>query len=309
MVAILVLSASLLIWCTPNDAWVPFSGLYNPNLNYSRENFAGSWLVSVDMFISKKRIMRTINNIEGASFIMAGDGISDGFALMTRDYFDFQVIHLSSTTNNLEGSALLDALTRRMRHVVKELSKVTVAGNSSDSRLYLQTVAIIPFSSTASGVRPDDFQFSIRKLYMEATFWSIKRHITHIVVTVASKQDLDVVNALRLPIWLTVDLSEDLKGLSTRLLPKKSLIYVADRIHNVNQKRFSQDFKSGDDPWSTFKFVYYTEADQILHIRKQRDILDTLDTDLRLGHLSDEAKQMYMFALIPHRMQVRRSNL
>ena len=75
-----------------------FSGVYAPDTKRASEVYAGSWLASRDRFLKNKDRIERISFLEQGSFAIVGRGVT----AMTRDFFDFQVIHLSSTSNQIE---------------------------------------------------------------------------------------------------------------------------------------------------------------------------------------------------------------
>ena len=91
--------------------------------------------------------------------------------------------------------------------------------------------------------------------------------------------------SLNLPIWKFVDLSNlfwtanGTEIMSPRLLPKESLLYLHRHMMHA------RDFK-------VFRYVYYSECDQILHIRTPADVVNTID------FYNGE------YAVLPHRLQV-----
>ena len=196
----------------PNE--VSFSGLYRPDLTKGVEHYAGAWLVPKRRLLESLERVNKITYLEGATFSIVGYEHDERLTLMTRDFFDFQVIHLSSTTNQMPLTTttnFLNALSFRMYKTVQELKN---GANSSishhhsilphnerekhDKRAREKTIAVIPFCSlTASHdltetEEVERFQGNIRLHYFQATFWSTYKHFPHIIVTVSSKRDLDI---------------------------------------------------------------------------------------------------------------------
>lgn len=218
---------------------------------------------------------------------------------MTRDFLDFEVIHLSSTTNQfpqLEKASLQNELIYRMEKTV-ELLKVNNSATFShryrDKRILQQTVVVIPFSNSPASQTIRDpamklFTDKLRTLYLQATIWSVYRIFPNIVVTFGYKDQMEAIKALSLPIWKYVDLSEGLK--SRYMLPRDSLMYT---IRKLQLNTSSLSTLDEDRDWENINYVYYTEADHILHSRHLPNMYYALDRlDSRI-------------ALVPHRMQVR----
>jgi hypothetical protein len=229
---------------------------------------------------------------------------------MTRDYFDFQVQHLSSTTNQLPEETSLqfcNMLMKRMKRVVKGLESqsknITDKPFFRDGRLIDETVAIIPYSSKSASVtvvsalsamskdQVFEFQEIIRILYFQATFWSIRRYYPHIVVTISSAKDLATLKSLRLPYWKIIDLSRVFdqnaeprtKG-SVHGLPRESLLFVMKKLNGTVPSK---------DSWTDFNYVYFSEGDHVLQMRYASKLYNHLDSFEGLT------------ALAPHRLQVR----
>lgn len=106
-----------------------------------------------------------------------------------------------------------------------------------------------------------------------ATFWSLKRYGFEVVVSVHSKKQLDTLLALHLPVFRTLTLYN---------LTRKSEQPKLTLLHAVTAMRSDKD-------WQHFEFVYYTDGDQILHMRHLNIIYDTLLLDAS-------------FVLCPHRL-------
>lgn len=170
----------------------------------------------------------------------------------------------------------------------------------------------------------------IRISFFRATFYSLYRYFKHIVVFVASERDRKIVEQLGIPYWRLVDLASTLEQVPkdeyffhdsehkeprprNQLLPKFSLLYVLDKLNfrqeqgtreaaesEVDAKEEKQEEKLPwtptvllDPEWhSMFEFVYYTEGDQILHMRNHENIYSIVTN----------SNNRYCF--IPHRLQV-----
>jgi len=123
---------------------------------------------------------------------------------------------------------------------------------------------------------------NIRKYFFESTFWSVFRYIPNVCVFVASERDRNEVMEMRLPLWtgqpIQLEVPLDVKN-RTVLLPKMSL------EHSLKQMLI-------DPLWMPFQYVYYSEGDQILHLRHSTDLYNVID------------ESGGSFVLVPHRMQV-----
>ena len=222
---------------------------------------------------------------------------------MTRDYFDFMVEHQSSTTNNAPGNIeVTDILQKRMKRNVGSIHRKAVRkqeqGGLCDGRPCGdrgdRTVAIMVFStnSASDGGRSDEIQRDIRSYFFQTTFWSIYMHFSHIVIYVGSDKDHNILKEMKLPIYDSFDLTPKLEeqaklkwdgegvppAPTKQHLPKYSLLHTIDQlVHNST--------------WESFKYVYYTEGDLILHMRQPQHIFNMIDNS-----------ETYFLA-VPHRMQ------
>ena len=277
-----------------------FSGVYRPNIKLSREDFAGSWLVPVQRFIQAKEYLQMhATNIESACFAILNTGSQ--VSVMTRDYFDFEVIHLSSTTNVLPSgrNELLAELLFRMNQTVNALDASSVKIlikrykiNSASHRWRNQTIAVIAFTELSGSSSQSNFAAEIRRSFFKATFWSVYRRMPHILVATMTDREADVVRSFRLPVWMVVNVMQHLNPANImksdgHLLPQKSLLYVMNNIEANVTSSITNIYSA----WRNFKYIYYTEGDLILHMRNTRDLYDILD------------RTKENVALIPHRMQ------
>lgn len=285
------------------------SGLYRPDTSKSLEHYAGAWLAPRKRFFDSKMRIKAIRSLEGASFSVAGIAAQNDprVALMTRDYFDFAVQHLSSTTNQLPSGStneFLETIVEQTEGIIARLKAraevpkdhaTHVNPLSDDPRRLMLTVALIPFCNRAASVDPrletatmNAFQRTIRLLFFEATFWSVYRAFSNIVVTVGTDADLKTLLSLKLPIWKTVNMKAlfnesapvRAKG-SVHFLPKESLLFLLEKLEDPR----AVDFQP-------FRYIYYTEADHVLQIRNPDQMYNAMDM----------SGGKYVIA--PHRMQV-----
>jgi len=300
-------AAASVVSYKPTDKQIE-SGLYRPDTSRSLEHYAGAWLVSKKRLLdSKGRVVR-MKSLEGASFSVAGLAAHQDsrIALMTRDYFDFSVQHLSSTTNQLPWNApetFLDVIHEQTINIVERLRAraespkehpTHVSPLSEDPRRKEQTVALIPFCNRAASVDSrletawnNAFQVKVRLLFFQATFWSVYRAFPNIVVTVGTDSDLATLMEMNLPVWKTVNMkalfneSAPIRAPgSVHFLPRESLLFLMEKMVDSSAQFFSK-----------FRYVYYTEADHILQLRSADQLYNAIDNS---GG---------RWALAPHRLQ------
>ena len=273
-----------------------FSGVYSPNPHYSAEIYGASWLASVEALLDLRPRLDEIHDLEGASFFIVDvnckkmfyidqpdnrtcDVLKRRATLMTRDYFDFQVEHLSSTTNNLNKEnfrVLLPGLQCKAAKM-KQVALKARSRSANKRRLDHETIAIMPVSVNPVHPHTDPKVFwmaeRIRFLFFKLTFWSIYRHIPNIVVSYHAREAVKWIE--RTPqIWKVLNLTMLRNPI---LQPKATLQAISDAL-------------LGDKSYSRFRYVYFSEADQILHLRRSKEILDVIDGSLG------------RFSFTPHRM-------
>jgi hypothetical protein len=235
--------------------------------------------------------------------------------MLSRDYLDFLVEHLSTTSNQIpfSHSPTFSIYYERIRNVVQELKNVALDRTETDSRLR-STVAVLIYSSITFSRPQANAQASIREPYFEATFWSVFRYIPNIIVFVASDLDRDAVEKMNLPVMQLKQLEVPVDGKNrTVALPRYSLGWV-DRKLRKNSKsipdnlasikppyagrkvsttaNYPKRILSDDEPWDDFKYVFFSEGDQILHWRQAARFYDTVD------------RGQGKLVVVPHRMQV-----
>lgn len=260
-----------------------FSGLYTPNLKYSLEVYSASWLQNKKNYLNNLKYIKDITSLESTSTgALMRYEINRRFILMSRDYFDFEIEHLSSTTNVIgDNKYIVTYLTQITKRKALWLKKIAsnIPNTPSFKPFMNITVVIIPFStkSASSGVGQVDHSQQLRVNFFEATFWSIYRYMPHIAIAVSNQRDADFVNELQLPIFELYKFEKD--GGVAWELPKFSLLKAHEAL-------------SSDPRWAHFQYIYFTEGDQILHMRHQTDILKFLQ--------ATDGK----FSIVPHRMQV-----
>jgi hypothetical protein len=283
------------------------SGVYT-NAN---EKYAGAF------FSSKSRFLASEFGITGARY--PEDIIFKSIELrqsckycenfLTRDYLDFSVEHLSSTTNVLNAIPLstkqkrdiFDILNTRLDQQIYYLkhSSSSKKNNIPSS----STLGIIGFSENEANydVSSDEVSHqqslrNIRQKFFKMTVYSLLRYFSNVVVYVAKSEDKEKVLNWSLPLLGVFDMSDVLIAIPKKLyfhqrpveqlLPKYALLDVAKRLRASGEP-------SSRKEWRDFNSIYYTEGDQVLHLRK-------LKYFYRLFDASDGN-----FLFIPHRLQVR----
>lgn len=223
-------------------------------------------------------------NCELASFMMMTPKRSlkanhTGQIIQSLDVLDFSAIHLSA----------YERLTRRKHYkkFFKKKNSVNTVEVMEDSTISLKkrisnnihietspelkkTLAVMPFLGTGMG--SGHSILVNRYKYLHACFWSIYSEIPNIVVGVSSQVDYDYCkNESGLPFY-DVILNKD--------LPRGS----SNPVSTVQQVK--KRFQSGE---YNFDYMFFTESDQILLMRKSAEMFKILKMHPR-------------YVIIPHRL-------
>jgi hypothetical protein len=265
---------------------LPFSGVFIPNTTESAADFSAAWLVHKSHLLKIQDRINASFNMAGATFAVTRARYDGTVTVMTRDFFDFMVEHLSATSNQIPFSNpdIFTEAQLKLETTVKSLTKHVEGFNDTfndrmDPRVY-KTVAIMVYSSLAFSARNSDVQSKIRKPFFQATFWSVYRYFPNTVVFVADDKDAAAVREMNIPYWRLVKLTVPLDHLNrSTALPRYSIVSVIEHM------------RRGTD-YHGMEYVYFTEGDQILHMRRATDLYDSIDN-------SDG-----FFVVAPHRMQV-----
>ena len=134
-----------------------YSGFYKPSTSFNYEPYAGAWLITRNRFISISHNIHTISNLEGAT-LSALSHIDEN--LMTRDYLDYFVVHLSSTINEAEpilyDPQIRQELLHRMHQTVSALRRnISSLHGYKNKPIKDGTVVLVPFSTIAASINVD----------------------------------------------------------------------------------------------------------------------------------------------------------
>jgi hypothetical protein len=233
------------------------------------------------MFLGAKEEMLKISNLEGATYSLLTR--NRPAVLMSRDYMDYFVEHLSSLTNQLPDTSSDQFLMRELGHKVSHYKKWLTSHNPFSSPFANDTIAVMPFSlhTYRHGEYP-----KMRKLFFELTYLSVYANFPKIVVAVPDEHHLDVLlNRLNLPFQpfhIIKCYAENGTETHDYDLMKCMLLQLRDTLETARK-------------WSKsigVRHVFFTECDQVLHMRAAREIHDTM------------AASTADFVMVPHRMNV-----
>jgi len=130
----------------------------------------------------------------------------------------------------------------------------------------------------------------IRHKYFKIAVYSMFKYFANVLVYVSSHADKQKVASWSLPLLDIVDLTDVLAGVPPKeyfhdrpveqLLPKYSFLDVANKLESSTEKK-----------WKNFSSLFYTEGDQVVHVRKLNALYKMLEASNGT------------FVFIPHRLQ------
>lgn len=242
------------------------------------EDYAGAWLVSKERLVGAESSIVGGSRIEHGCFGVLRQTCPNCETFFSRDYFDFMVEHLTSTTNlfPVQSDDLFNVTSNRLSVTIGKLKKQRRISPDLRAR---STLAMIVYSSISSSTKASENQVRIRHLFLQATYYSILRYFPRIVIVTADAADVAVIQRLGLPVQDVIVLEVPLKRMQTEQLPRDALMNVLQRLKS-------------DAAWQWVKYLYYSEGDILLHLRSIKPLFNVID------------KSNGSYALVPHRMQV-----
>lgn len=277
--------------------------LFEPDRVNATNDFSAAWLTTKERLFLAANNLQSVTNMAGATFAIIRHACTDCQSLMTYDYLDFMVEHLSSTTNQLaifSKELLLIKLqtTKKLLHQYKRTYKERKFNNYS---IHVnQTLPIIIYSSQSFSTSYHiPLQMKFRQLFIQLSIYSILFHFPRCLVYVATQDDYDFLKRLRyLPSSVHVILLNDTPSNSnnqTVLLPSRALLHFIQllRYHDSDDSDDKDSSKVEGINLKDVLYLFYTEGDQILHGRDFSSLYNSFE--------SADSKVV----IIPHRMQVR----
>lgn len=233
---------------------VPQSGFYQSipgkgGVNASgSEDFSAAWLVSKYRLLAAEHGIHDTFSMAAVTFAVVRNKCPNCHTVLTRDYFDYMVEHLSSTSNRIPSGdrAVYNITGERLKRTAKRLKTMSSLGKDSrvNDTLAVLIYSPLPFSMT---ITPE--QIGIRLNYFETTFYSVHRYFPNVDIFVAYQKDADVINALGVPYRkLTIVPTPLDKNQRTTALMRLSLEMIIKAIHEDNPT------------WSWLKYMYFTEG-------------------------------------------------
>lgn len=190
----------------------------------------------------------------------------------TVDMFDFFIEHLSWYERRFKADA--DSLRARTLRRLREWTYHSSAAVNPSRRAREDVVVIMPYYATAGGDSGHSALDS-RRAYLKLTLESLRPTFPRYTACVATEADYDYVTTTAglgfYDVLKRFDITKPSRlGFAT--------LYTAQQALLTNER------------WKDFKFVFYTESDQILHVR---------DPD-RLLHIAGNAQVKNH--VLPHRV-------
>ncbi len=271
-----------------------FSGVYRPDIRLAANDFSAAWLLSKERLIISEPTLKRAENMAGASFAVVRHFVDPQYTtsstcVVTRDMFDYFVEHLSSTSNQIPHSntEVMNEQRYKLEQTTHLLQHEHFYQHNIDKRLN-QTLAILIFSSIAFSVPQSvQQQKDIRLSYFLTTFFGVYRYYKHILVYVSCEKDRQLLlrhaphgyfPAMEIRIKpVGVDYKNRTIG-----LPRESLLDLIHRLQDIPNNR----------ELSPFQYVYFSEGDQILHMRHIKELYNIIDDTHNKA------------VIVPHRMNV-----
>ncbi|EGB09249.1 hypothetical protein AURANDRAFT_63486 [Aureococcus anophagefferens] len=202
--------------------------------------------------VAEKRLFEGAANMEGASNAM----FRKNRLLKTVDMFDFFIEHLSWYERRFKADA--DSLRARTLRRLREWTYHDSAAVNPSGRARDDVVVIMPYYATAGGDSGHSALES-RRAYLKLTLESLKPTFPKYTVCVATEPDHAYV-------------TDAANGLGFYDVLKRFDITKPSRLGFATLYTAQQALQH-DPRWAGFKFVFYTESDQILHVRDVNQLL------------------------------------
>lgn len=264
-----------------------FHGLYPCQIGTPCPSYSASFLTSRAQLLSnpvKLSHMRRANtNMETASYhAMGSKNMYDVWR--TVDALDFAVEHLSMYERMIQSrnipprtadgqpqspiaEALYETFVQRLRgyesHLTRKCGGDEAYASSSRRSLTREgerTVGVMPYYA-AGGTGSGHTRFESKALYLNITIRSLRCHFGGVAVSCLHPEDRAYLEAGRgLPVL------DDVLWIDPEELPVKKPSFLG--VSSV--RRVQQLWANANSTWSrAYDYVYYTEADQVLHLREQ----------------------------------------
>jgi len=286
-----------------------FKGLFRCDVGTGCPTYSAAFLATRSQLLSRAVGPAQTNNkqtnMESASYHLFG-GKGESAVWTSVDAFDFSVEHISMYERVLQSTslppsplrnALLAAYGQRLSLIERDYRLKCSEGShaakwhaarkgSSAQVLGARTVAVMPFYAVGAGSGHSIRDTKLK--YLNITVHSILCHFDAVVAAVSHPLDKEyVLHESGLPIYDVIEHNDLPRPSSAGMF---TLMRIQDRLRN-------------DPRWKHFEYVFYTEADQILHLRTTQVFAPLLASNAkdRAQHRSPMKPQPLRSILIPHR--------
>lgn len=281
-----------------------FSGVHLANSKESATEFGAAWFVPLSFFISGKKDVDTSNGMAAVSFSIVRQKLNNQRCILTNDAFDFFVEHLSVITNRLNSFTDIQLFNEIMNRLEKSkffyqkqiefYPKLTRYDHRQQD-----TLAILVFSTNSFSATNTILQSNIRKIFFEITFWSIYRYFPYIIIYTATDDDYRELIRMNLPFYRIFHIPVEMDSRNrTATLPREAIRHSYEwlGVKGWQSPRtvlnpISVTGSKDEIDVSQFKYIFFSEGDQILHIRHMEEYYNLMDfSNSRIG-------------IVPHRFQ------
>eukprot|EP00614_Pseudopedinella_elastica_P003333 CAMPEP_0172595332 /NCGR_PEP_ID=MMETSP1068-20121228/14855_1 /TAXON_ID=35684 /ORGANISM="Pseudopedinella elastica, Strain CCMP716" /LENGTH=636 /DNA_ID=CAMNT_0013393789 /DNA_START=149 /DNA_END=2059 /DNA_ORIENTATION=+ len=285
-----------------------YRGVYRCDTGTGCPTYSAAFLIPTQSMLEKpvtaSKMADKQTNMEAASYHLFG-GRGQSAVWTSVDALDFSVEHISmyervlKSTELAKPSLLRDAVLKSYQERLLLLERDQRIRCSEgplarrwhrerpkrDVDLSDRVIAVMPFYAVGTGSGHSLRQTKL--LYLNVTVHSIKCHFKHVAVAVSNEEDRKyVLEESGLGIYDVIFHGKELPR------PSSTGLFTVKRIQELLLTK-----------WKRFDFVFYTEADQILHLRTLQVMLPILPSNAEdpANHRSEGTPEPRPAILVPHR--------
>ena len=250
----------------------------------SGQAYGAAWLAHKTSILRHDVSVRDNTNMESGGWLPA----KVATPLQSVDLFDCAVEHLSWLERRIglrdargKAKQTWDAeLLTKLSERAKMLEARAKRNRRAPGPRRKATVAVLPFFATSpeceakgASCTTGSSAPAMRRHFLNTTYWSIVDGLTqHVVLSTCSKTDAEFARKESGLKWFDVLESECFVPRKKTGVPFfKPALLGAKSIHAIRDKLQT------DPRWAAFDYVYYSEADQVLHVRNARLLLSVVD--------------------------------
>ena len=245
-----------------------------------------AYLLTKDLRISEA----TQRNTELATFLMIETDLHKkykaqlgaGKMFMTADFFEFSVIHLSAYERSMREVGLNDVdgpFVNRLHNLaalqkakyVRALSQTQIQNltTSTETSNRSNTLVVMPFFGLKHENDVGHSDIAKRLVYLEAAYYNIAAVFPNVVIGVANDADrAKILQELSLPV------------LNVFVLPRAQ--QHPQELPFLTLKEVQRRLRENEDNYQKrFRYLFYTESDQLLVIRDEWKLFEQLEMHWR----------------------------